>query len=71
MALNGEPRQEGYTGDMLFSVDRIIAYVSQFVTLRMGDRVYTGTPAGVGPVAPGDRLTAWLEGEQLLDFDIR
>ena len=37
MALNGEPRQEGYTGDMLFSVDRIIAYVSQFVTLRMGD----------------------------------
>ena len=67
----GEPRQEGYTGDMLFSVDRIIAYVSQFVTLRMGDLVYTGTPAGVGPVAPGDRLTAWLEGEQLLDFDIR
>ena len=61
----------GYTGDMLFSVDRIIAYVSQFVTLRMGDLVYTGTPAGVGPVAPGDRLTAWLEGEQLLDFDIR
>ena len=58
MALNGEPRQEGYTGDMLFSVDRIIAYVSQFVTLRMGDLVYTGTPAGVGPVAPGDRLTA-------------
>lgn len=56
---------------MLFSVDRIIAYVSQFVTLRMGDLVYTGTPAGVGPVAPGDRLTAWLEGEQLLDFDIR
>ena len=71
MALNGEPRQEGYTCDMLFSVDRIIAYVSQFVTLRMGDLVYTGTPAGVGPVAPGDRLTAWLEGEQLLDFDIR
>jgi|GEM_PF-27834 len=71
MTLNGEPRQEGYTGDMLFSVDRIIAYVSQFVTLRMGDLVYTGTPAGVGPVAPGDRLTAWLEGEQLLDFDIR
>ena len=67
----GELRLEGYTGDMLFSVDRIIAYVSQFVTLRMGDLVYTGTPAGVGPVAPGDRLTAWLEGEQLLDFDIR
>ncbi len=71
MALNGERRQEGYTGDMLFPVDRIIAYVSQFVTLRMGDLIYTGTPAGVGPVAPGDRLTAWLEGEELLDFDIR
>ncbi|HLR45773.1 MAG TPA: fumarylacetoacetate hydrolase family protein, partial [Deinococcales bacterium] len=40
MALNGEPRQEGYTGDMLFSVDAVIAYVSQFVTLRMGDLIF-------------------------------
>ena len=71
MALNGEVRQRGDASQMIFSVDRIISYVSQFLTLRMGDVIYTGTPAGVGPVAPGDRLTASLEGELLLDFDIR
>jgi len=71
LEVNGQTRQRGDTSGMLFSVDRIIASVSQYMTLRMGDLVYTGTPAGVGPVAPGDRLTAWLEGEQLLDFDIR
>ena len=52
------------------SVDRIIAYVSRFITLKMGDLIYTGTPVGVGPVQPGDRLTASLEGYTLLDFDI-
>lgn len=71
MSLNDEPRQMGDTGDMIFSVDRIVAYVSQFVTLRMGDLIYTGTPAGVGAVAPGDNIKAWLEGEKLLDFDIK
>ncbi len=71
MTLNGEIRQQGFTGDMIFSVDRIIAHVSRFITLRMGDLIYTGTPAGVGPVQSGDRLTASLEGDTLLDFDIR
>lgn len=71
MALNGTVRQRGYTGDMIFSVDAVIAYVSRFVTLRMGDLLYTGTPAGVGAVAAGDTLTARLEGVTLLDFDIR
>ena len=71
MALNGQVRQRGDTAQMIFPVDRIVSYVSQFLTLRMGDLIYTGTPAGVGPVAPGDRLTASLEGEALLDFDIR
>lgn len=56
---------------MLFSVDRIIASVSQYMTLRMGDLLYTGTPAGVGPVRPGDNLRAVLEGRELLNFDIR
>lgn len=71
MRLNGEVRQQGYTGDMMFSVDEIISYVSRFVTLKMGDLIYTGTPVGVGPVVPGDYLTATLEGEELLDFQIK
>lgn len=71
MSLNGEVRQRGFTGDMLCGVDRLIAAVSQYMTLRMGDLLFTGTPAGVGPVHPGDNLTALLEGRKLLDFDIR
>ncbi|MCD8071631.1 MAG: fumarylacetoacetate hydrolase family protein [Alistipes sp.] len=71
MALGGEVRQRGDTSQMLFGVDRLISYVSQFVTLRVGDLLFTGTPAGVGPVAVGDRLEAWLCGEKLFDFDIR
>ncbi len=71
LAINGRTRQSGYTGDMLFSVDRLIAHVSQFLTLRMGDLLFTGTPVGVGPVRAGDNLRASLEGRTLLDFDIR
>ncbi|MCM1150855.1 MAG: fumarylacetoacetate hydrolase family protein [Alistipes sp.] len=71
LSVNGEVRQRGYTGEMLFTVDRIIAAVSRYTTLRMGDLIYTGTPAGVGPVAPGDCLAATLEGRELLNFDIR
>ena len=68
--VNGERRQRGDTAEMLFTVDRIIATVSRY-TLRMGDLLYTGTPAGVGPVRPGDTLRAALEGRELLNFDIR
>lgn len=71
MELNGERRQAGFTGDMIFSVDRIIAYVSRFVTLRIGDLLFTGTPVGVGRVAIGDRIRAELEGRTMLDFDIK
>lgn len=71
MELNGEHRQSGHTADMIFGVNRIIAYVSQFMTLKIGDLIFTGTPAGVGAVAPGDHITARLEGETLLDFDIK
>lgn len=70
MKLNGETRQLGFTGDMLFPVDRIIAHVSRFITLKMGDLIYTGTPVGVGPSSPATGLTASLEGYTLLDFDI-
>ena len=56
---------------MLFGVDRLIAAVSRYVTLRMGDLLFTGTPAGVAAVKPGDTLRATLEGRELLNFDIR
>lgn len=53
---NGELKQTGSTKDMIFSIDALIAYVSQFMTLKKGDLLYTGTPAGVGPIAIGDEL---------------
>lgn len=71
MKLNGEPRQSGHTSRMIFGVDEVISYVSHFITLKIGDLIFTGTPSGVGPVVPGDRITARLEGETLLDFDIK
>jgi acylpyruvate hydrolase len=69
--LNGKTVQEGNTSLMIFSFEKIIAYVSRFITLKTGDLIYTGTPAGVGPVAVGDRLEAWLEGEKLMDFPVK
>ncbi|MDR0907018.1 MAG: fumarylacetoacetate hydrolase family protein [Rikenellaceae bacterium] len=71
MRLNDEVKQQGWTGDMIFSVDELVAWVSRFVTLKMGDLLYTGTPVGVGPVSAGDTLTASLEGRQMLDFQIK
>lgn len=69
--LNGERKQTGNTANMIFSIDRIIAYVSHFVTLKIGDLLFTGTPMGVGQVHIGDRLTAMLEGIPMLDFQIK
>ncbi|MCD8260561.1 MAG: fumarylacetoacetate hydrolase family protein [Bacteroides sp.] len=63
--------QAGYTGDMLHKVDDIIGYVSQFMTLKIGDLLFTGTPVGVGPVSIGQHLEGYLEGQKLLDFYIR
>ena len=71
MSLNDRVCQKGHTADMIFTVDEIIAHVSRFVTLKMGDLIYTGTPAGVGRVQLGDRLSATLEGGTLLDFMIK
>lgn len=71
LEINGECRQIGDTSKMLFGVDKIIAYVSQYMTLKIGDLIYTGTPAGVGAVKSGDNLVATLEGRKLLDFDIK
>lgn len=63
---NGERVQNGNTGDMLFSVDKLISYISRFMTLKTGDLIFTGTPSGVGPVAIGDVLVGELEGRKLL-----
>ncbi len=71
MELNGEVRQSATTADMLFSVDKIISYISQFVTLKIGDLIYTGTPVGVGAVKAGDNIKARLEGREMLNFDIK
>jgi 2-keto-4-pentenoate hydratase/2-oxohepta-3-ene-1,7-dioic acid hydratase in catechol pathway len=71
LCLNDKIVQQGNTIDMIFSFDDLIAYVSQFFTLKTGDLIFTGTPAGVGPVHIGDHLTGWVEGVKLLDFYIR
>lgn len=66
--INGERRQDGCTSDMLTGIDRLIAYISTFFTLKTGDLLYTGTPAGVGPVKIDDNLEGYLEGDKVLDF---
>ena len=63
--INGQTVQQGCTEDMLFSVDKIIAYVSRFFTLKIGDLIYTGTPAGVGAVHIGDHLEGYLGDRKL------
>ena len=69
--VNGQTVQQGNSADMLYSVDELITYLSRFFTLRTGDLIFTGTPAGVGPVSIGDHLEGYLEEERLLDFYCR
>lgn len=69
--IDGCEVQRGNTADMLFKIDDIIAYVSRFMTLKIGDLLFTGTPAGVGPVSVGQHLQGYLGGEKLLDFHVR
>jgi len=69
--INGQTVQEGCTSDMLFRVDEIIAYISQFFTLKTGDILYTGTPAGVGPVHIDDHLEGYLEDRKVLEFNCK
>ena len=71
LELNGEEVQAGNTKDMIFSIPEIIAYVSQFFSLKMGDLIFTGTPAGVGPVKIGDNLKAYIGDQKLLDFNVK
>ncbi len=69
--INGEKAQEGNTSQMLFPVNKIVAYVSRFVTLKIGDLIYTGTPEGVGPVKIDDHLEGYIGERKLLDFYVK
>lgn len=66
--INGKTVQTGFSGDMLYKVDELIAYISRFFTLKTGDLLYTGTPVGVGPVHIDDHIEGYLEGQKVLDF---
>ena len=68
---NGEMVQSGNTQQMLFKIDQIIAYISQFYTLKIGDLIYTGTPAGVGQVNPGDVLEGFIEEQKMFEVKVR
>ncbi|MGD9928484.1 MAG: fumarylacetoacetate hydrolase family protein [Mangrovibacterium sp.] len=68
---NGETVQNGDSSFMLFPIDELISQVSKYFTLKIGDLIYTGTPAGVGPVAIGDRLEGFLENKKMFDFEVK
>ena len=69
--INGKVVQKGFTGDMLFPVDRIIEEASKYFMLKIGDVIFTGTPAGVGKLHAGDHLEAFIEGRKMMDFMIK
>ncbi len=68
---NKEKVQEGNSSQMMFSFDQIVAYVSQFFSLNIGDLIFTGTPAGVGECVVGDQLEAFIDSESLLDVEVK
>ncbi len=68
---NGQIVQEGNSKDMLFGIDHLIAHVSKFMTLKLGDVLFTGTPAGVGPVQPGDTLEGFIEDRSMFRVPVR
>ncbi len=71
LTVNGELKQQGNTSLMLFDFATVIEYVSRFFTLKKGDLIYTGTPAGVGPVQIGDRLEGFIGSQKMLDFEVK
>ncbi len=71
LKINGESRQVGNTKDLLFSFDKVISYVSKFVTLKVGDLIYTGTPEDVGPVSIGDKIQGYIKGDLFLEFEVK
>lgn len=71
LEVDGKTKQEGNTSLMLFNFDYIISYLSKFFTLKTGDLIFTGTPKGVGPVTVGNQLSAYIENEKLLEFEVK
>jgi len=71
LKINGQSRQVGNTKDLLFSFDQIISYVSKYVTLKVGDLIYTGTPSGVGAVVIGDKIEGYIKGNLFLEFEVK
>ncbi len=69
--VNQQTRQQGNTKDLLFSFEKIIAFVSQYITLKKGDLIFTGTPQGVAKVSIGDHLEGYLANNKLLDFYVK
>lgn len=69
--INGQTVQEGRTSDMIFSIDHIVSYISQFFTLKTGDIIYTGTPVGVGPIHIDDHLEGYVEDRKVLEFNCK
>ncbi len=71
LQINGKVVQDGTSADMIFSINKIISYVSQFVSLKIGDLIFTGTPAGVGPVKIGDQLTGFIKNKKMFSFEVK
>lgn len=69
--LNGNTVQNGHSAEMIFPIDELVAYVSRFFTLKIGDILFTGTPAGVGTVKPGDKLQGYIADQKMFDFNIK
>lgn len=69
--INGETRQNGNSGQMIFPFDELIVHISKYFSLKNGDLIFTGTPSGVGPVKIGDRLQAYIGNQKLMDFMIK
>ena len=69
--VDGRTVQKGWTGDMIFTVDKIISYVSKFFTLKTGDLIFTGTPVGVGPVSENQLLEGFVEDRKLLELKVK
>ena len=71
LKLNGNTVQSSNTSLMLWPIDEMIAYVSQYMTLKKGDILFTGTPEGVGPIKIGDQLEGFIESQNMFNFEIR
>ena len=71
LKINGQSRQIGNSKDLIFSFDKVISYISQFVTLKTGDLIYTGTPEGVGQVKIGDQMEGFINGKSFLKLNVK